>query len=858
MSMIKAIGNLPKDYLYQRIIHLINENISKYQKKVEKYNEDSRQIIFNKIKNNMKDSSTESNTDNITLKEMYKYFEDISEYYSSFKNKTLFCLTNISKNLLFTKINNEVIFNFDDVNNEKIFTINDFIYNYTLEALDTEFLNKQTFNDIDNIGKLYDIYLYLIFKIQEPNFIIQLKSLIYYHLYNIKNDDKDKYNKIINFIVKISESIKTNIYDNENLIKFQKMHGEININMNIVPDNVPIFFNRKRIRINDILNSFTLKKIKDNYKKIEGKHIYKEEIVVDNPNIIENNKNKNNIQNKNKSNPKLELSPVYFFSPEFLITNGLKSNIDNCDLEIFNSDNYSVDIFSKYITLIIDEINKSIELNDFSNDFIKNNLIYFHNDNYLHYISSSLDYSTKTKLYSVQKNIEKNDFLKINVLNQYQYKKKSKESDSKKQNTKESNNINQKKTDIKSNLSNEISNFPSKSVLTSSINSYIDLQKKIADDFEDLINTNFTEKIKKDKLILLPNLLFFLNLKIPEYDNQTNSIYFKSVHLDSFIEEKKDVNENYFYGCKEIDCIFQNISEKPIDVTDPKYFCTNLTYVKKGKDYQFNKDEENVNSNGFKINPNSIVFCEIKKSFPNIENGREDVNNVKVEEIKPEKKSKEVSTAKNYDNQLIKLIKKFKYFYQVFKDKKSENKKVDNIHFIFLYDTLNIADDNCSLVDEMTSEILKQYCGRLNYKETIIFQLVFFDLTMFHRNNKNIIIENKKEIEEKNRTIEEKDKTIQEKDKTIEENKKEIKEKNKTIQEKDKTIEEKNKTIEENKKEIENQKNIIFGMLKLNNSVQGIIQNEKLNQKNKAEEIFKLNNGIIPIDIIESYIKKFE
>ena len=130
----------------------------------------------------------------------------------------------------------------------------------------------------------------------------------------------------------------------------------------------------------------------------------------------------------------------------------------------------------------------------------------------------------------------------------------------------------------------------------------------------------------------------------------------------------------------------------------------------------------------------------------------------------------------------------------------------------------------------MTYDILKQYYERFNYKEIITFQLVFFDLARFNSNNKNIIIEKNKQLEEKDEIIKERDETIKKMD----------------------------KTIEENKKELENQKNVIFGMLGLNNSVKQIIQNENLNKKNKVEEIYKLNNGIISINIIESYIQKFE
>ena len=60
----------------------------------------------------------------------------------------------------------------------------------------------------------------------------------------------------------------------------------------------------------------------------------------------------------------------------------------------------------------------------------------------------------------------------------------------------------------------------------------MEFQKEFSDYLEDLINQKLIEKVEKEKLINLPNILFMLNLKIPVYKEENNSIYFKSVHLD--------------------------------------------------------------------------------------------------------------------------------------------------------------------------------------------------------------------------------------------------------------------------------------------------------------------------------------
>ena len=223
------------------------------------------------MKDNNKNISI-NNIDKITLNEMFQYFDNIFNYYQKNNQESLMILTTIIKNLLFTKKDNGVIFNFDDVNNEEIFTINDFIYNYNLEAIDKILFNNDLIQE--NIEDLYDTYLYLIFQIQDPNFIIKLKILIYNNLYT-KRD-------IIEFIIKSSESIaiKEN-FDNKTLIELQKQYNEIDINIKIVPDNVNTFFNKKNMNIDEILNFLTKENIENNFEKIKNKKINIEEIVVD-------------------------------------------------------------------------------------------------------------------------------------------------------------------------------------------------------------------------------------------------------------------------------------------------------------------------------------------------------------------------------------------------------------------------------------------------------------------------------------------------------------------------------------------------------------------------------------------------
>ena len=376
--------------------------------------------------------------------------------------------------------------------------------------------------------------------------------------------------------------------------------------------------------------------------------------------------------------------------------------------------------------------------------------------------------------------------------------------------------------DRKDNIEDEIIDFdfPSVSII-SSTNSDFEFEKMCTENFKEIVNDNLIESLSKDNVISLPNILFMLNLKIPEYNHETNSMKFKSVHLDFFNDMKIYENFNYFYGFKGMDSIIQNNSKKPIKVFQSYYFYNNLTYVKNENDICFHKEEEK--DAGVKVNPNTLFFFEIKKSFPNFEIGREDVPNLKVNENKSEIKSKGNRLSKSYDNQLIKFIKNFKYFLKVFKDK-NEIKEVKNMHFLFLCDSYNIYHDYPYIDDVMklSEKILSDYSYQFKDIGKVTFQSALFDFCKYSHKMNEIV----KEIKEK-----------------------EEKEKQKQIEEKKKQLEKEKQLEKKDKDKNENQKSKLEILI-------DIIQNGELTQKQKENKIFELFKGSFSKENIHEFLEQ--
>ena len=345
MSIVENILKMNKQYLYQKIISFINKNPDKIE--LLKYKNDSYQVIFNKMEDLLDNNNLESNIchyNKKTLEGKKQYLDGIISYYDNINDEFRLNHLTVLKNLLFPQKDLKYIYN------EDVFNENDFILTYSLLAIEKIF--QKVFKEKDS-KDLKDDYLYLIFQIKNPDFIIKIKYLIYTILYEKKNAPN-----INKFILKSSKILKEENIDNSILINLTKKYQEINLDINIVPSNMKTFFNLNNENNEKILQLYDKEKIINNFKLIKSKEIKFDDIVF------------------NKF--KFEKGKIVLFTPDFLLANGLKSKFEYCDVEIFNDDNYSIDTFSKFITKIIDEINKSINKNDFSNDYMKNNLIKLH------------------------------------------------------------------------------------------------------------------------------------------------------------------------------------------------------------------------------------------------------------------------------------------------------------------------------------------------------------------------------------------------------------------------------------------------------------------------------------------------
>ena len=779
---MKQIKNIIKEkhYTYQKIIDIFRPQQINYMSKIKERFKDNQLYPKEKLLEIMmryiKDNQIKENTTQIKKDKLEKYFNDIISFLREKGESLRVIHVTILKNLIGESERLNI-----NIENENSFTMNDFIVIYSnilIEKVFNKDFNEKIFNELN------ETYLYFIFQIKDKKLINKIKNLIYKYLYE-KND-------LNQFIIQTSEEIVQNTtIDDSNLKEYQLLYNEFDINFDKVKDNVLNLFGKNLKKdISEILNFFDPKKINKNfYNSNENINIDENRIVIDNLNFYE--------------------KKIHLFSTEFLIANGLKSEIIENDFEIFNENNLSIDQFSNYLRKIIEEINASIINNNFNTDFIKNHHIKLHRNNFHRYIIAKLIYDDKIKMNN-SKEINKNSFIEINIL--------------------------QKKNKIKDTKANDLKNSSDDSSLFS-YSSISDINKDKADNFENLINEILIRHISSDKLTQLPNISFKFNLKIPIYNEKNNSIEFKSCRLNYNNDQTEKLESNLLYGSygfKEIDVAFRNYLKKYIKTEDSKYFNNNLEYHKDvfaDNFYLF----ENKKENKFIIYPNSILFGEIKKTFPNRTNGRENYIDVKInkanELINEDKKIKDLSP---YLFQLEKLIKKFIFFYKVY----NEQKNLSNIQIVFLYDNMDIDKiiNDKKLLKDKTEELLNKY----NYKfpkVNIIFQLVFFDL-----DKRNIEINkiNKAQKAEKNLLLSKKVKEVDEQKNSLENQIKDINEKNLLLSKKVKEVDEQKNSLENELKDIKNK-----------------FENKKQKDKLILECIKKINEGSYDGKDKTSLIQKF-
>ena len=409
---IEKIIKENKNYLYQRIKNFLDKvsktGIFATQEQIKIEGNDG--ISLKEKLTNILEAFIKEN--NINIKDIIKaepiniYFDTIIQF---LKNNPREFHVLILMNLLTSKKGKEAINKYSE-NKGKKTTTNDFIIQYTILAFEKVF--NKNFNEIDS-DKLKEAYLYFLFQIKDSENVKKLKILIYEYLYE-KPD-------ISEFIKKSSiEIVSKGAGDDSKLRKYESKYSEFNISINNVQNNINLFFGEDlKKNISNLLDFF-------NPNNILNNNIYKNDVKLQGQdNIIV-------IDDLNFKKDKIHL-----FSTEFLVVNGLKPKIYENDFQIFNEDNYSIDLFAKFLRKIIFEINESILKNNFENDFLKKHLIKINTKEFYHFISAKLFNADKHELNKEKnENNIKNPLIKIRMYQEKNEKKNYNENNNKNSNEK--------------------------------------------------------------------------------------------------------------------------------------------------------------------------------------------------------------------------------------------------------------------------------------------------------------------------------------------------------------------------------------------------------------------------------------
>ena len=544
---------------------------------------------------------------------------------------------------------------------------------------------------------------------------VDLKKFLEYDNEDILNFINSDENNNENNIEKIDDNNikKISSYNQENL-ETKNEENKINNTKDEEISNDKIKLNyEKNIRIDKLISSGIKIKCNQNLKEKEFLESNYQKIINDNT-MKQNEIIIDDFECKDDSK-------LYLYSPISLIKNNIKDKFEKNDFEIFNSDNYYIELFGNYLENIIEKVNDFI-ISGREEEYIKENKIKFgcYKKNHF-YLCCKFNEAYK-QAYFEKKILNQNRYInnesEDNRIEIIQVQRKDIDDNNQ---IKQEENKNNNKGKYKSGISS----------VKISRDNYIN---KISNTFEKEVN----DFISSEDCESLQNILFFFNLKIPRNKNEM-----KSVRL-SFVP----CSENSLYGFREIDICLRNKKERQME---SQILSNNICYVYKEGKFNHKKNE---NIDVF-LEGDSIIFCEVKNSFPNISNGTETCSKINVLGSSGNENSYQNLT---YIDQLDNLIKKAKTFYYFFKDEKLiETSKY--MHILYLYDFNNI-----SFLQEEYVEIednIKNYIENLSlpndFKNTII-QIAYFD----KENNRKI--KEKKLIDK----IKTKDAEIKAKDNEIE------------------------------------------------------------------------------------------
>ena len=543
--------------------------------------------------------------------------------------------------------------------------------------------------------------------------------------------------------------------------------------------NDEIIKNERRNRINQLINSSI--KIESNNNYLDDDFLnfnnsnIRQTMKIDDI-IIDNYDHKEDYKKENK---------LYLYSPISLIYNNIKNKFDNKDFEIFNSDNYYVEVFGNYLAEIIDKLNDFI-INGKEEEYIKENKIKFgYNPIHKHfYLCCKFNEQFKNSYYKSkilnEKCIIDNDKTKnIEII-----KIEGKEND---QNDEEKTNSKEENKDIRHNSESSSAQF--------SKENYINIMSNMLEkDVKEYIWTKNCEDLQ--------NLIFFFNLKLLKTEN--NDIIFQSVRLSFY-----KLSENK-YGFREIDICFKNKKNRNLE---SEILRNNFCYFYENGKFKTLKNE-NID---ICLYEESIIFGEVKNSFPNITKGLEKCKEIKMEEP--------ISNDNNYQNitykdQIHNLIKKAKTFYYFFKDEKVIDK--NKMHILYFYDLNDISfygGEYKTIKDEI-DVLMEGINPPVGFKNMII-QIAYFDKARNDQKKEKKLIDRvekleksetakEDEIQKLNVNVQAKEDEIQKLNANVQAKEDEIQKLNANVQAKEDEIQRLNACIKEKDDEIKRLNKLLY------------------------------------------------
>ena len=752
------------------LLDLVQKLIS--DQKVRNIEEGLRELS-NKIEDSEKDKDLKYLIDSILLK-IIKENTIIKD--SLFDFKEIICQTVVK--ILEGKEYDKILYFFYITENDdftKIMLFSTFISNkITITVFDALFsiLIEQNFDSLKNSLKKKNVV-----NIQNnKDFLYIINRYDLDELYNaadnspsidlqefLKYDNED----IIKFIKKDETNNGKNISKNDdnNIIKINS-NNQVNLETkneeNKIINTKDEVIKDDKIKFNDDKNNRIDKLISRSIKIECNKNLREKEFLdLNNQKINNNTMNLSDIiiddfecKNENK---------LYLYSPISLIINNFKNKFEKNDFEIFNNDNYYIELFGNYLEEIIEKVNSFINCGN-EEEYIKENKIKFgcYKNNHF-YLCCKFNEKFKQ------------DYFENKVINQKRYKKNENNGDSKIEIIKVKRKAKGDKEHIKQDKENNINKIEYKSEISSAKISTDNYINKISSNFEKEVN----DFIYSEGCEYLQNILFFFNLKAPI--KSENNIKFQSVRL-SFAQS----TENSLYGFREIDICLRNKKERTME---SQILSNNICYV-----YNQGKFNHKTNDNiDVFLKKDSIIFCEVKNSFPNVSNGSEVYSKINVLGSLGSENSYQNL---NYIDQLDNLIKKAKTFYYFFKDEKLIEAN-QYMHILYLYDFSDISffEDE---YDEIKNKI-QNYIDNLslpNDFKNIIIQIAYF-------NKEKNRMEKEQKLTEK---IEKLQKSKQEKEDEIKAKEDEIKTKDDVIKAKDDVIKAKDAEIKKLRELLKNNK----------------------------------------------------